>query len=183
MQHPDQAQWKCSCCLPQHLWWHGRSFACKIGCQDGTRECIMNMCLNREGFQAIPHIIAYKDQNMMVVVEGRRPLYWACKQIGHFARSCPQKTTKPTATTTAATLVTSPSKPVLEPRDHPEKEWWTQVICKGRNPPPKNKATIMTTATTTEAAVEATTIITTTEAIAEATTTKAVTSKPLASRE
>ena len=28
---------------------------------------ILNMCQNREGFQAIPHIIAYKDQSMMVL--------------------------------------------------------------------------------------------------------------------
>ena len=29
------------------------------------------MCLDRGGFQAIPYTIAYKDQTMMVVVEGR----------------------------------------------------------------------------------------------------------------
>ena len=56
-------------------------------------DYMINMCLNWEGFQAITHINAYKDQNMMVVIKGRRALCWACKQIGHFARSCPQKTT------------------------------------------------------------------------------------------
>ena len=45
-------------------------------------DYIINMCLNREGFLAI---ISYKDQNMLVVVEGRRPICWACKQLGNFA--------------------------------------------------------------------------------------------------
>ena len=31
------------------------------------------MCLNRGGFQAIPHTLDYEDQVMMVVDEGRRP--------------------------------------------------------------------------------------------------------------
>ena len=89
-------------------------------------DFIINMFINREVFQAIPHIIAYKDQNMMLVIEGRRPLCWVYKQIGHFVRSCPQKTAKPTATTSA----TSPSKSDLEPGDHPDKEeGWILVIC------------------------------------------------------
>ena len=58
------------------------------------------MCLDRGGFQAIPHMIEYRDQTMMVVVEDRRPLCWSCKQLGHFPRSCPQKTTTSTTTTT-----------------------------------------------------------------------------------
>ena len=61
----------------------------------GHGDYIINMCLNREGFQAISHIRTYKDQNMMVVVERRRSLCWAGKQLGHFARSCPQKTLNP----------------------------------------------------------------------------------------
>ena len=36
-------------------------------------DYIINMCQNSEGFQAIHHIIAYKDQNMIVVVERRKP--------------------------------------------------------------------------------------------------------------
>ena len=35
-------------------------------------DYIINMCLNQEGVQAIPHIIKFKDQNMMVIVKGRR---------------------------------------------------------------------------------------------------------------
>ena len=34
-------------------------------------DYIINMCLNREGFQAIPHIIKFKDQNMIAIVEDR----------------------------------------------------------------------------------------------------------------
>ena len=47
-------------------------------------DYIINMCLNRDGFQAIPHIIKFEDQNMMVIVDGRRPLCWSCKYLGHF---------------------------------------------------------------------------------------------------
>ena len=61
---------------------------------DGTahRDYILNVCLNREGFQAIPHIITYKDQQMRVVVVSRQPLCWSCKQLGHLARFCSQMT-------------------------------------------------------------------------------------------
>ena len=65
------------------------------------------MCLTRGGFQAIPHTVKYKDQTMMVVVEGRKPLCWECKRLGHFAHSCPQKTTLSTATTTTTTATTT----------------------------------------------------------------------------
>ena len=50
------------------------------------------MCLNRGVFQAIPITLDYEDQVMMVVVEGRRSQCWHCKQLGHFSRSCTQKT-------------------------------------------------------------------------------------------
>ena len=66
------------------------------------------MILDRGGFHAIPHIIMYRDTPMTVIVEGRRPLCWGCKQLGHFARSCPQKTATGTTktVTTAATNAT-----------------------------------------------------------------------------
>ena len=65
------------------------------------------MCLNRGGFQAIPHTVEYEDQAMLVVVEGRKPQCWHCKQIGHFARSCPQKATGAAVTTTATTTTST----------------------------------------------------------------------------
>ena len=43
----------------------------------------------------------------MVVVEGRKPQCWHCKQVGHFSRSCPQKTTNTTVTTTSTALTTA----------------------------------------------------------------------------
>ena len=54
-------------------------------------DYVLDICLNREGFQAICHILSYQDQQMMVVVEDRRPLCWSCKQLSHLARSCSQK--------------------------------------------------------------------------------------------
>ena len=39
-----------------------------------------------------PHTLEYEDQVMNVVVKSRRPQCWTYKQLGHFYRSCPQKT-------------------------------------------------------------------------------------------
>ena len=46
------------------------------GVTDGTAhgDYLLSICLDREGFQVIPYIIAYEYQQMMAVVEGRRPL-------------------------------------------------------------------------------------------------------------
>ena len=61
-------------------------------------DYFFTMCLNRKGFQAIPHTIEYESQIMIVViVEGRKPQCWFCKQLGHLSQSCPQKTSKPTS--------------------------------------------------------------------------------------
>ena len=62
------------------------------------------MCLNRGGFQAVPHTLDYENQAMMVKVEDRKLQCWHCKQIGHFSKLCPQKTTN--TTTTAMTSLT-----------------------------------------------------------------------------
>ena len=64
------------------------------------------MCLNRGVFQAITHTLDYKDQ-AMVVVEGRKLQCWHCKEIGHFSKSCLQKTTNTTITTAQTTATTS----------------------------------------------------------------------------
>ena len=55
-------------------------------------DYVLIMCLDRGGFKNIPHVIKCRDQSMMVVVEGRIPLCWSCKQLRHFSRACPQKT-------------------------------------------------------------------------------------------
>ena len=118
--------------------------------------------MDREGFQAISHIIAYKDQQIMVVVEGRRPLCWSCKQLGHLARDSWQRavasniktTTTTTTTTTNNNNNNNNEKAVntLEPGNHPNysEEGWTQVM---RNKKRNNKTTTTTT-TTTESTTE-----------------------------
>ena len=100
-------------------------------------DYVCTMCLDRGGFTAIPHVIEYEDRAMTVVVEGRKPQCWNCKQLGHFSKSCPQKTTtKTTTTNTTTTAATAAAATVAEPNetskaktvDSPDKEeGWTQV--------------------------------------------------------
>ena len=94
-------------------------------------DYVFTVILDWSGFHAIPHTITYRDTTMMMVVEGRRPLCWACKQLRHFARSCPQKTatatTKTTTTvttnaTTTTTTTTVAESMNLETGDHSNKE-------------------------------------------------------------
>ena len=115
--------------------------------QIGQRtRIIYSPCVWTGGGTAIPHTLEYESQVMTVVVEGRKPQCWNCKQLGHFSKSCTQKTTKtiiqPTTTTTtittAATTATkrittaSSESPKPKTRDHSDKEeGWTQVQ-KGR---------------------------------------------------
>ena len=97
------------------------------------------MILDRGGFNAIPHMILYQD-TITVIVEGRKPLCWHCKQLCHFSRSCLQKTiinkaiaatatTDTTITTTTATTTTTTKTIDLntETTDHANKEGWTLV--------------------------------------------------------
>ena len=68
------------------------------------------LCLTRDVFKAIPETLISGDLQMMVVVEVRRPRCWECKQIGHIAKFCPQKTEsnkKAAATTTTTTKDTA----------------------------------------------------------------------------
>ena len=140
-------------------------------------DYIFTMCMDRGGFTAIPHIIEYEHQIMTVVVEGRKPQCWNCKQLGHFSKSCPQKTTKTTPATTttttettmtststitaAATAATTAEKnetPKAKTGDSPDKEeGWTQVVKGGKKKTPikepatktdYTKSTITTTAKT-----------------------------------
>ena len=101
-------------------------------------DYVFTMILDRGGFHSIPHTITYRDTTMMVVVEGRKPLCWNCKKLGHFSRSCPQKTTitgpkttsttpdtinaKTTTTTTTTTTDTTSTNSNPETGVQPEKE-------------------------------------------------------------
>ena len=70
-------------------------------------EYAFRLCLTRDGFKAIPETIISGDRQMMVMVEGRRPRCWACRQIGHIARFCPQKNENTAATTTTTDSATA----------------------------------------------------------------------------
>ena len=107
---------------------------------------------------------------MTVVVEGRKPQCWNCKQLGHFSKSCPQKTNQTQAVTaTTATIAATVTKekttttesegPHSETGGHPDKEeGWTQVQRgkKKKNPMTTNTTT-STIAVTTMAATTSTT--------------------------
>ena len=71
------------------------------GTADG--DYVFRMCLTREGFQAIPETIISRERQMMVVVEGRRPRCWSCKQLGHISKFCLQKDPPNAAAATVAT--------------------------------------------------------------------------------
>ena len=75
-------------------------------------DYVFIMCLDRGGFNKIPHKIRYREQTMTVIVEGRKPLCWSCNKIGHFSKNCPQKPTITTTTTTTTTTTATPS-PVI----------------------------------------------------------------------
>ena len=63
---PGATEWGCLRCLHERIW------------QSRRGAFVLNICLKREDFQAIQHILMYWDQQMMVVFEGRRPLCWSC---------------------------------------------------------------------------------------------------------
>ena len=87
---------------------------------------------------------------MIVIVQVRRPLCWSCKQVGHLARSCPQKAVASNKTTTINTTTTTTNnnnnnninknqekaKNTLEPGNYPNnpEEGWTQVTRKKKSP-------------------------------------------------
>ena len=126
-------------------------------------DYVFTMCLDRWGFGAIPHTIEYETQVMTVVVEGRKPQCWNCKQLGHFSKSCPKKIMQPGQTTAitavAAAATTSSTKgkaivvcdrPNTETGDHPDKdeEGWTQVQRGKQKKKASAKANTTTTVTT-----------------------------------
>ena len=126
-------------------------------------DYVFTMCLDRGGFGTIPHTIEYETQVMTVVVEGRKPQCWNCKQLGHFSKSCPQKIMQPgqtvattavaAATTTSSTKATATvacESPNAETGDHPDKdeEGWTQVQRGKQKKKASAKANTTTTVTT-----------------------------------
>ena len=114
------------------------------------------MCLTRDGFKAIPEILISGDRQMIVMVEGRRPRCWSCKQIGHISKFCPEKpenaaaaATATTTTVSTATTTTTSSK-TAEARDPSQgqpktndKEGWSEVTRKRRGSPKQGGKSLM----------------------------------------
>ena len=101
---------------------------------------VFRICLTREGFQAIPETIISRERQMMVIVEGRRPHYWSCKQLGRISKFCPQKdppkaaaatvATETAATSVSTATINSETKITEKEPDH------------AQPPPKKNRKTI-----------------------------------------
>ena len=103
------------------------------------------LCLSRDGFKAIPETLICGDRQMMVMVEGRRPRCWGCKQIGHITKFCPQRPDNKASTTTtttkdvAATTITinkeaeAKGPGQVQPKNN--QEGWTEVTKKRRGSP------------------------------------------------
>ena len=109
---------------------------------------------------------------MMVVVEGRRPLSWSCKQINDLTRTCPQKPYPTTATSITTIIITWKTPVPLWNLGNNKK---IQVT--------RNKRSLEKTAATEAtpvATTEITTIKTATETTTQTTTAETVeTSQPL----
>ena len=154
------------------------------------------LCLTRDGFKAIPDMLISGDRQMMVMVEGRRPRCWGCKQIGHIAKFCPQRpenkaSTSTTTTTTtkdaAAPTITKEAEAKGPGQVQPQnnQEGWTEVTKKRRgspkqggekSPSPPQKQTRAQAVAAAEPAIAAAAAVaaatTTTRTPAEATATK-----------
>ena len=72
-------------------------------------------------------LLYFRDQQMMVVVEGRQPNCWICKQVGHLAKVYPQKATDteqprpptPLSPSIPPTLLTPPTPPMRPQKEKP----------------------------------------------------------------
>ena len=99
-----------------------------------------------------------KTRKMML--EGRRPTFWSCKQLGHFARSCPQKTittatktnaaTNTTTTTTTNTIAAAAAEVEnkntnSETGDYPNNDEGRTQITRGKKSPVKTSSAVTTT--------------------------------------
>ena len=102
------------------------------------RDYVFWVCLDRKGFQAIPDSIYHKDKQMMVVVEGRRPHCWNCKQVSHILKVCHQKAPKEAETTQPEIDAT---KKTSEAENLPSTEdGWNQVTQRRRKNDTTKKA-------------------------------------------
>ena len=113
-------------------------------------DYVFRMCLTRVGFQAIPETIVSRDRQMMLIVEGRRPRCWSCKQLGHISKFCPQKdppkaaaatVTTETAAATVSTVTIRDATPEKEPDQAQQKKAddWIEVTRKKKRNPPKKR--------------------------------------------
>ena len=154
------------------------------------------LCLTRDGFKAIPEMLISGDRQMMVMVEGRRPRCWGCKQIGHIAKFCPQRPENKASTSTTTTTTKDAAAPTItkeaeakgpgqvQPQNN--QEGWTEVTKKRRgspkqggekSPSPPQKQTRAQAVAAAEPAIAAAAAVaaaatTTTRTPAEATATK-----------
>ena len=81
-------------------------------------DYVFRLCLNREGFQAIPDTIHYRDRQMIVMIEGRWSHSWNCKQLRKFHRKLSLKTTSlPPKKKTTSNPTMMPSKPKETTKD------------------------------------------------------------------
>ena len=103
------------------------------------------LCLTRDGFKAIHETLISGDRQMIVMVEGRRPRCWSCKQIGHISKFCPDKPENTVAAAAAAKTATAPTATIsktaeaqdsgqAEPKTN-DQEGWSEVTRKRRGSP------------------------------------------------
>ena len=105
------------------------------------------LCLTRDGFKTIPETLVCGNRQMIVMVEGRRPRCWGCKQIGHIAKFCPQRSenkekASATLTTTkdaAATTTTINKEAKARGPNQVTKRAGQKLQEKGRGPLSKGK--------------------------------------------
>ena len=91
------------------------------------------------GFNAISDIMTNNNWQMRVIVEGRRPHYWVCRQQGHLAQHSPQKAGDKLQNPPApAALPIAPSEKAPE-NDSAQNEWTKVVRSRkgGKSTPPK----------------------------------------------
>jgi len=114
---------------------YGDVVAMGVTSERGVRvgEFAFLMALKREGFDGIPDTLTFRSWRMTVVVEGRRPHCFSCRQKGHVARDCPQRARiTPTARPTPKPAAEAPE------RTNPAPEaggGWTEVTGKRKKIP------------------------------------------------